>query len=225
MLPTHQRLTVFQGNVVVALVVDIDLHIHHPAQFFHHLVAGVVQRGGVIAIGFSLSDLLVIAGDAAGERIDLRHHRLLLADDFRALRVDVIQRVINTQRQRPGFTDHLLAQGGIIGAGGCFVKGGEEVIEAAAQAAVIVAQYRFQLAEIPLLGAVIAVIAGGIPHLIHLILVGDAANAVDLYAVTGAVRRTAAGTDGADLRHLTGVARGHGVGGVLRRDVKLHLRG
>ncbi len=29
----------------------------------------------------------------------------------------------------------------------------------------------------------------------------------------------------ADLRHLTGVARGHGVGGVLRRDVKLHLRG
>ena len=225
MLPAHQRLTVFQGNVVVALVVDIDLHIHHPAEFFHHLVAGVVQRRGVITVGFGLRDLLVIAGDAAGERIDLRHHRLLLADDFRALRVDVIERVINTQRQRPGFADHLLAQGGIIGAGGRFVKGGEEVIEAAAQAAVIVAQYRFQLAEIPLLGAVIAVIAGGIPHLIHLILVGDAANAVDLYAVTGAVRRTAAGTDGADLRHLTGVARGHGVGGVLRRDVKLHLRG
>ena len=139
MLPAHQWLTVFQGDVVVALIVDIDLHIHHPAEFFHHLVAGVIQRRGVIPVGFGLRDLLVIAGNAAGERIDLRHHRLLLADDFRALRVDVIERVINTQRQRPGFADHLLAQGGIIGAGGRFVKGGEEVIEAAAQAAVIVA--------------------------------------------------------------------------------------
>ena len=224
MLPAHQRLTVFQGDVVVALVVNIDLHVHHSAQFFHHLIAGVVQRGGVIAVGFGLSDLLVIAGDAAGQRIDLRYHRLLLTDDFRALRVDVIQRVVDAQGQRPGFADHLLAQGGIIGAGGRFVKGSEKVIEAAAQTAVIVAQYRFQLCEIPLLGAVIAVIAGGIPYLINLILVGDAANTVDLHAVTGAVRRTTAGTDGADLRHLAGVARGHGVSGVLRRDVQLHLR-
>ncbi len=30
--------------------------------------------------------------------------------------------------------------------------------------------------------------------------------------------------EGADLRHLAGVARGHGVSGVLRRDVQLHLR-
>ncbi|STN26423.1 Uncharacterised protein [Escherichia coli] len=69
--PAHQWLTVFQGDVVVALIVDIDLHIHHPAEFFHHLVAGVIQRRGVIPVGFGLRDLLVIAGNAAGERIDL----------------------------------------------------------------------------------------------------------------------------------------------------------